>query len=289
MKVMSATTRKRTVCLVVASVSLGAATIAVPGMVVRGGAAPAIPPPTMACPAMFTTGTCLGGSFVHGEDDDGGGGDGDAEPQPAPAPQTNEDDDGGGTGGPPATPPPPTREEIEQAAQQSVLQEANTYFRQPEVTVDAGLDPDVQVASTVNVATFVEVTNWQGRQVDRYEVTDSFGSTWYVVITATPTLYYDPGEPGSPTIQCEDGGTQYDPDGPSAREQADRAGACAYAYQMRTGVDGRPDAWPAEVIIEWAVSWSANFPLPPDLPTSATLTESVPRQVREVSSVVVDD
>jgi hypothetical protein len=287
-KVMSATTRKRTVCLVVASVSLGAAATVVPGMVLRGGAAPAIPrPPTMACPAMFTTGTCLGGSFVHGEDNSGGGNDsggGDDTSAPAPEPQSNSNGSGGGTPTPTA-PPPPSPAEV----QADLVQRANTYFRQPEVTVDAGLDPDVQVASTVNVATFVEVTNWQGQQVDRYDARDPGGSLWVVTITATPTLYYDPGEPGAPTIRCEDGGTQYDPDGPSAREQAARPGACAYAYQMRTGVDGRPDAWPAEVIIEWAVSWSANFPLPPDLPTSATLTESVPRQVREVSSVVVDD
>jgi hypothetical protein len=275
----------------VATIGLLGAVAVLPGVATPSDAAPMPPPPMMPCPASFTTGTCLRGDFSHGEDnlsstDAGDAGDqgGDSGSSPPPT--------GGGGGddsnqppSPPTTPPPPSPQEL----QQQLLQEANTYFKQPEVTVGAGQDPDVQINSTVNVATFVEVTNWQGRQVDTYRQPDPWRNTTYVVtITSTPRLSFDPGEPGAPIIGCEDGGTRYDPDGPSVEEQAARPGACAYAYEMRTGVPGRPDAWPAEVIIDWTVEWTANFDLPAGLPDSATLVESVPREVAEVSSIVVD-
>jgi hypothetical protein len=270
---------RRRVPSIVAILCLLAAIVAlqVPG--IRGDAAPAVPFPTEVCPARFTTGTCVGGTFLHGTDNADDGNDGGDD---APEPESQPVDSGGSGDGSstPTTSPPPTPEQI----QAQLVQEANTYFRQPEVTLDNGRDPDVQLQSTVGVATFVEVANWQGEQTDVFEE-----SGFVVEIHSTPHLFFDPGEPGSQRIACEDGGTRYDPNGGSVEQQASRAGACAYEYTMRTGVDGRPDEWPAEVIIEWSISWSANFPLPPDLTTSATLSEPVPRQVREVSSVIVDD
>lgn len=217
-----------------------------------------------------------------GDDDggDGGGGDG-----------------GGGGGG--GAPPPPTRPEIEAAVQRRVLVSASTYLRHPQVSFDdgrpevgggpGGSTPGLDVDAHVGIATFIEVTNWQGQQVDRYAQTDPFGQEWWIRITATPRLSFRPGEPGAPTVRCQGGGTRYDPDGPSAEEQAERPGACAYQYTMRTGVDGRPDAWPAEVVVDWTIVWEANFPLPANLPQSDQLVEPVPREVGEISSVVVED
>jgi hypothetical protein len=277
-------TTKRVARGLAAGLALLTAGAVAPAMAPPAAAAPAGPFPMRPCPASFTTGTCLGGRFAHGTDTGGGESDGGSGDDTASDPPADTDGGGGDPVGPPATaPPPPTPEEI----QHRILQRANTYFTQPEVTVNAGLNPAVELASAVNVATFVEVANWQGPQTDLYEE----GGFW-VRIDSTPTLYFDPGEPGSRRIRCEPGGTAYVPareGGASVEEQASRPGACAYPYTMRTGVDGRPDAWPAEVVIEWDVVWTANFDLPGDLPDSATLTESVPRQVCEISSVVADE
>jgi hypothetical protein len=243
-------------------------------------AAPSRVPCPPGAPAVDpTTGSqCPGGSGGNDGRDGSDGNDGD----------DDSGDDDGGDG--PAR--PPTRAEIETAAQRRVLVKANTYLLQPKVSFDGGAPtdgPDVDADAHVGIATFVEVTNWQGVQVDRYSEVDSFGTEWFIEITATPHLRFDPGEPGAPVVRCEDGGTAYDPNGPRVEEQAARPGACAYAYTMRTGVDGRPDAWPGRVIVDWTIGWETNLTLPVTLPTSAQLVQPAPREIDEISTIVVED
>lgn len=142
-------------------------------------------------------------------------------------------------------------------------------------------DPPEEDASIVTVPTFVSVTNWQGEVVE--DGCDASG-TVCVTITATPTLTFDPGEPGAQVVACEPGGTRYDPAGPPPDEQAAADGACAYPYRRRTGVAGRPTAWTASVTISWDVSWegggrTGTF-------TDISATEVVDRQVDEVQAVV---
>jgi hypothetical protein len=137
--------------------------------------------------------------------------------------------------------------------------------------------------SVVTVPTFVAVTNWQGEVVE--PGCDETG-TVCVTIRATPTLTFDPGEPGARVITCEPGGTRYDPDGPPADAQAAADGACAHAYRRRTGVRGRPDAWPASLTIDWEISWegagqTGTF-------ADMSVSTSVDREVEEVQAVVVD-
>jgi hypothetical protein len=257
--------RSLSVLLVVATAVVAAA----PGLATRAEAVPPQTLPMRPCPPDPTTGTCIGADFPM-EDDGGGGGDGDAEDPPSN--DRPEGDGGGGGGGGESSEPSP--EEI----QQQLLLEIDSYLLDPIVATDPGLDR----ASVLDVPTFVAVTNWQGQEVDTQCL-----AGFCVTITATAALTFDPGEPGAPIVACEPGGTRFDPDGPDPREQAARPGACAHAYQHRTGVAGRPDAWPGQVTINWTLEWTANFPLPPGLPTSEVLTAEVPRVVAEAPTVVV--
>lgn len=147
----------------------------------------------------------------------------------------------------------------------------------PEVVAD----PPVGVASIITLPVFVQVSNWQG-PIERERCIGSV----CVTLTATPTLTFDPGEPGSSPIVCDAPGTRFDPDGADPEVQAAAPGACAHAYQSRTGAEDRPDAWPGEVTVTWEVAWSAagadgEFgPYP--------LTTAVPRAVDEVQTVVRD-
>lgn len=237
--------------------------------------AEAPPFPTRPCPPDPTTGTCVGARFPTGNEggNEGDGGEvADDNDDESPPPEGEGDGDGGGE----TEPREPTPAEI----QQQLLLEIDSYLLQPIVATDPGLDQP----SILNVPTFVAVTNWQGQEVD----TQSLAGFW-VTITATPTLTFHPGEPGAPVVACEPGGTRFDPGGPSPRDQAARRGACAYAYERRTGVAGRPDEWPGQVAINWTLEWTANFPLPAGLPTSEVLTAPVPRAVDEVPTVVVND
>ena len=109
-------------------------------------------------------------------------------------------------------------------------------------------DPPVGTASIVSLPVFVEVTNWQGVQSDsRCE------AGVCVTITATPTLLLYPGEPDTRPIVCDAPGTRFDPDGAEPEVQATAPGACAYVYTLRSGVNGRPSEWPAEVRVTWDV------------------------------------
>lgn len=141
--------------------------------------------------------------------------------------------------------------------------------------------PPVGTASIVEVPVFVEVTNWTG------VVTDSeCAGGLCVTVTATPALTFFPGETGSSPIACAGSGTRYDSGGGSAESQASADGACAYAYRYRTAVDGRPAAWPGSVSVTWTIAWTASTGASGSLP-AVTRSTQLPRQVREVQTVVV--
>lgn len=141
--------------------------------------------------------------------------------------------------------------------------------------------PPVGTASIVEVPVFVEVTNWTG------VITDSAcAGGLCVTVTATPQLTFTPAETGSPPITCAGSGTRYDPDGAPIDEQASAEGACAYAYLLRTGVEGRPTEWQGSVSVTWTISWTASTGASGSLP-AVTRTTSLPRAVREVQTVVV--
>jgi hypothetical protein len=162
--------------------------------------------------------------------------------------------------------------------------------------------PDPEVAAIVGIPTFVEVTNWVGEQT----VDDCFAGLC-VSVTATPTLSFDPGELDPATgwaaaeLVCEAPGTRfdadsgragtaYDPGGAEPSAQAAVAGACAYAYRLRTGVGERPTEWPGSVVVTWEGSWTsdvAGVELSGDFEPIVVSTD-VPRAVDEVQAPVVD-
>ncbi len=170
-------------------------------------------------------------------------------------------------------PTPPSAEEL--AA--DLWAEVQATMTAPTVAAD----PPVGTPSLVTLPVFVEVTNWQGTQ------TDSVCELGVCVsITATPTLLLYSGETDSSPVVCDPPGTRFDPDGAEPDVQATAPGACAYVYTRRSGVEGRPDAWPAEVRVVWEVRWtgagqSGEF-------DPMTLATAIPRQVSEVQTVVVD-
>lgn len=149
----------------------------------------------------------------------------------------------------------------------------------PQPSLDSS--PPVGTAAIVGVPVFVDVTNWTG-VVTQAECAGGM----CVTVTATPTLTFTPGETGSSSVRCAGSGSRYDPDGDSAEDQASEDGACAYKYRLRTGVQGRPSAWPGSVSVTWMISWTASTGASGSLPavTRATL---LPRPVNEVQTVVV--
>jgi hypothetical protein len=146
-------------------------------------------------------------------------------------------------------------------------------------------DPPVGTASIVTLPVFVEVTNWQGVQTE--ELCDTGVC---VTLTATPTLLLYPGEPDTRPIVCDPPGTRFDPGGAEPEVQASAPGACAFVYTLRSGVDGRPAEWPAEVQITWDVQWTSNVAGPDGSGSfdPMSLATPIPRAVNEVQTVVVD-
>lgn len=142
-------------------------------------------------------------------------------------------------------------------------------------------DPPVGTGSVVTLPVFVEVTNWQGVQTDSGCEAGVCAS-----ITATPRLLLYPGEPEAEPVVCDPPGTRFDPNGADPEVQAAAPGACAYVYTLRSGVEGRPEAWPAEVRVTWDVAWQGGGDSGEFDPM--TLATAIPRQVSEVQTVVVD-
>ena len=146
----------------------------------------------------------------------------------------------------------------------------------PQPTVAAS--PAVGTASIVSVPVFVAVTNWTGTLTD-----SGCAGAVCVTVTATPSLRFAPGEPTASSVACA--GSRFDP-ARDLKAQAAASGACAYGYRQRTGVTGRPAAWPGVVSVSWAISWRANTGETGTLP-SVTRSMSLPRSVQEVQTVII--
>jgi hypothetical protein len=117
--------------------------------------------------------------------------------------------------------------------------------------------PDPGQPAVYRTPTFVAVDNWQGTQSDRGCLSGG-GVTVCVAIVAEPTLTFDPGD-GSDPVACEPGGTVFDESPGSAGVDAQAAPpACAHEYRQRTGVDGRPAAWPGVVTVNWDITWTVE-------------------------------
>jgi hypothetical protein len=173
-----------------------------------------------------------------------------------------------------AVPAPPSPDEVAEGLWVDVQEE----LLRPTVETT----PDQDVAATIHVPTFVLVTNWQG-EISRSRCVLSV----CVSLTATPSLRFDPGEPGAATVVCDPPGTRFDRSASAPSPDAQARDACAHTYQQYTGGRGRPDAWPGEVSVHWDVQWSAaasgasgEF--------ETTLSTALPRAVDEVPTVVAD-
>jgi hypothetical protein len=170
-------------------------------------------------------------------------------------------------------PPPPTPEEVAEG----IWAEVQAQLLDPALETW----PPPNRSSVLHLPSFVAVTNWQGTQTRH-----GCDGGVCVDLTATPTLTFDPGD-GSGAVTCAAGGTRFDPEGADPEVQA--RGACAHPYPRRTGVDGRPAAWPGVVSITWDVHWeedgganeSGDF-------DPVVLSTALPRVVTEWVSVVTD-
>jgi hypothetical protein len=152
----------------------------------------------------------------------------------------------------------------------------------PKPTVSSSPAPGI--AALIGFPSFVFVDNWQDRATDGQ--CDPVVGTLCVTVTAVPRLEWTPGEPGAPIVACAGPGTQFEPGGAPPDDQAAAPGACAYAYRSRTGVAGRPDAWPGEVSVRWRLRWTTSVGGPPRPLPDVVKTTAVPRAVDEVQTVV---
>lgn len=176
--------------------------------------------------------------------------------------------------GEPAAPPRLTVDELAARARARV----EGMLPEPQVVTS----PAPGVAALLGVPSFVAVEGWGDTFGDA--ACDPADPGFCVSVTAVPSaLSWWPGEPGTGAVACADGGTVFDPDGADLADQA-APPACAHAYRTRTGVWGRPAAWPGTVSVTWAVTYTApsGAGTLPDVVKSASL----PRAVDEVQSVV---
>jgi hypothetical protein len=142
--------------------------------------------------------------------------------------------------------------------------------------------PAPGVPAVVHHPAFVAVANWTGTVTD-----DECAFMLCVTVTATPTLRWRPGEPGTATLRCDGAGTRFDPQGPRPQAQAVAAGACAHAYRLRTGAAGRPDHWAGEVTVTWNLTWSSTTGSGGSLP-AVSRSVALPRAVDEVQAVITE-
>lgn len=173
-----------------------------------------------------------------------------------------------------AAPAPPTPDEVALIlyARVQALMEA------PQLATN----PPVGSPAVVDVPVFVEVTNWRGT------ITDSQCVLLVCVeMTATPSLEFAPGEPQAPAVVCEPPGSRFDAASGDAVAQAAVPGTCTHTYRLRTGVQSRPEQWPAEVTVRWAVSWTSNVGVSGTFP-ALVFSTSAARAVDEVQTVVAD-
>ena len=96
---------------------------------------------------------------------------------------------------------------------------------------------------------------------------------------------FDPGEPGSTPRACTGSGTKFNRAIPPA-DQTKTPGACAHAYKMRTGAEGRPNEWPATATVKWSIAWTSTVGQVGVLP-AVVRAVPIPRSVQEVQTVVV--
>lgn len=141
--------------------------------------------------------------------------------------------------------------------------------------------PELGVPALVGYPSFVSVTNWTGVVTDRE--CDPTGLLC-VTVTATPSLLFAPGEPDAPVLECAGPGTRFDPAG-DPFEQTASGDACAHPYRLRTGVSGRPTAWPGEVTVAWALAWVSTSGASGSL-EPVEKSAAVARTVNEVQTVV---
>jgi hypothetical protein len=103
-------------------------------------------------------------------------------------------------------------------------------------------------------------------------------------VTATPQLAFYPGETGASPVSCEGAGDRYDP----KRDLFEQAkGACAYTYTKRTGIPGRPKAWPGQAVVTWNITWAATNGDGGALPT-VRKTAAAPKSVVEIQAVLTN-
>jgi hypothetical protein len=143
-------------------------------------------------------------------------------------------------------------------------------------------NPPAGDPAIVDIPVFVEVENWQGQLSDSQCVLGVC-----VDLTASPSLEFHPGEPTAAPVRCDPPGSRFESSAGSAAAQAAAPGVCAYAYRQRTGVEGRPGEWPAEVTVRWSVSWTSNAGVDGSFP-ELTFSTSAARVVNEVQTVVAD-
>lgn len=168
----------------------------------------------------------------------------------------------------------PTAEEVAEDAYEAVK------GRVPELSVVT--NPPFGVDAVVDVPVFVTATNWAAEIVETRPLLDDI-----VTVRATPELVVDPAEPGVGPVTCQGAGRPYDPAGGDLWAQAAAPGGCTYAYQQRTGVDGRPEQWPSTVVVRWSIAWSATTGESGVFP-AVEQSVSIARGVSEVQSVLVE-
>jgi hypothetical protein len=172
-----------------------------------------------------------------------------------------------------AAPPMPTAEDVAADAYEAVK------GRVPEVSVVTS--PPLGADAVVDVPVFVSVTNWQDQIVEtRLLLGDS------VTVVATPEVAVDPAEPGGVPVTCEGAGRPYEPAAGDLWAQAAAPEACTFAYQHRTGVEGRPNEWGSTVTVRWSIAWSATTGESGVFP-AVEQSVSIARGVTEVQSVLV--
>jgi hypothetical protein len=153
-------------------------------------------------------------------------------------------------------------------------------------------NPELGQPWYVNAPMFVSIDNWEEDESWDGSFTDQEcdpnDPNFCAYVEAHPAMVFDPGD-GTGDLGCEAPGEPFQPDiWADPFEQHDWDSTCSHIFELRSGVDDRPEEWPGEVCIVWTIDWWDDDGGEGTYEDPARNCAELPREVNGVNAIVTD-